>query len=241
MGDIVDRAGKAEALRRFAAEAFVVAHGGHRRRRQRPRHARGGRSRGRLQRQACRPRAGRHGCHRPTSMPSCTSSASPARRSRRPTPPTARRPRSSDPLALTPRLAQMARSTSGRPTLHHRRREDRVGKAVVLRRFVRLAGGRRARIVIIPTASSFQDEVVDAYTEVFTRLGAPHLSVVNPQDRADARASTRSPRSSRPLGSSWRSQPAELSQRLTAPCSARPSTGPTAAPSSGAPRQGPRS
>jgi cyanophycinase len=83
----------------------------------------------------------------------------------------------------------MARSSSGRPTLFViGGAEDRVGKAVVLRRFVRLAGGRRARIVIIPTASSFQDEVVDAYTEVFTRLGAPHLSVVNPQDRADARA-----------------------------------------------------
>ncbi|HEY7719635.1 MAG TPA: cyanophycinase [Pedococcus sp.] len=64
--------------------------------------------------------------------------------------------------------------------------EDRVGKAVVLRRFVRLAGGRRARIVIIPTASSVQDEVVDAYTEVFTRLGAPHLSVVNPADRTES-------------------------------------------------------
>src|SRR6476646_4823857 len=64
--------------------------------------------------------------------------------------------------------------------------EDRVGKATVLRRFVRLAGGRSARIVVIPTASSFQDEVVAAYTEVFTRLGAPEPSVVNPQDRAEA-------------------------------------------------------
>jgi cyanophycinase len=64
--------------------------------------------------------------------------------------------------------------------------EDRVGKAMVLRRFVRLAGGRSARIVVIPTASSFQDEVVAAYTEVFTRLGAPEPSVVNPQDRAEA-------------------------------------------------------
>ena len=42
----------------------------------------------------------------------------------------------------------------------------------MLRRFVRLAGGRRARIVLIPTASSFQDEVVASYREVFTRLGA---------------------------------------------------------------------
>jgi len=64
--------------------------------------------------------------------------------------------------------------------------EDRVGKATVLRRFVRLAGGRRARIVLIPTASSFQDEVVDAYTDVFTRLGAPAPTVVNPQHRTEA-------------------------------------------------------
>jgi cyanophycinase len=64
--------------------------------------------------------------------------------------------------------------------------EDRMGKATVLRRFVRLAGGRKARIVLIPTASSFQDEVTAAYTEVFTRLGAPKPSVVNPQSRQDA-------------------------------------------------------
>jgi cyanophycinase len=64
--------------------------------------------------------------------------------------------------------------------------EDRVGKATVLRRFVRLAGGRRARIVLIPTASSFQDEVTEAYTEVFTRLGAPAPVVVNPQSRQES-------------------------------------------------------
>ena len=81
----------------------------------------------------------------------------------------------------------MARSSGGKPTLFIiGGAEDRVGKAIVLRRFVRLAGGRRSRIVIIPTASSFQDEVVEAYTEVFTRLGAQHLSVVNPEDRQEA-------------------------------------------------------
>ncbi|MEO5982821.1 MAG: cyanophycinase [Pedococcus sp.] len=64
--------------------------------------------------------------------------------------------------------------------------EDRVGRATVLRRFVRLAGGRRAKIVLVPTASAFQDEVTQAYTEVFTRLGAPAPSVVNPQSRQDS-------------------------------------------------------
>ena len=64
--------------------------------------------------------------------------------------------------------------------------EDRVGTAVLLRRFVRLAGGRRARIVLIPTASSMQDEVTAAYREVFGRLGVSRLDVVNPASRADA-------------------------------------------------------
>lgn len=64
--------------------------------------------------------------------------------------------------------------------------EDRVGRSRLLRRFVRRAGGRRSRIVLIPTASSFQDEVAASYTDVFTRLGAPAPVVVNPTSRAQA-------------------------------------------------------
>lgn len=64
--------------------------------------------------------------------------------------------------------------------------EDRVGRATLLRRFVKLAGGKRSRIAIVPTASSFQDEVSDAYRDAFGRLGATNLSVVNPGSRADA-------------------------------------------------------
>lgn len=64
--------------------------------------------------------------------------------------------------------------------------EDRVGRATLLRRFVKLSGGRDSRIVIIPTASSFRQEVVAAYTEVFTRFGVTDIAVVNPTSR-DAR------------------------------------------------------
>lgn len=64
--------------------------------------------------------------------------------------------------------------------------EDRVGKAKILRRFVKLAGGKSAQIVIIPTASSFQDEVVAAYKQVFARHGASRSSVVNPRTRLEA-------------------------------------------------------
>lgn len=64
--------------------------------------------------------------------------------------------------------------------------EDRVGKAKILRRFVKLAGGKEARIVIIPTASSFQDEVVAAYRLVFARFGATGCAIVNPRTRSEA-------------------------------------------------------
>lgn len=62
-----------------------------------------------------------------------------------------------------------------------------MGRALVLRRFVRLAGGQKSRIVIIPTASSFVDEVVKAYTAVFTRLRAgADIQVVHAASRAAA-------------------------------------------------------
>jgi cyanophycinase len=64
--------------------------------------------------------------------------------------------------------------------------EDRVGRAALLRRFVRLSGGRQSRLVVIPTASSFQNEVVDSYRQVFTRFGVEAVEVVNPQSRRDA-------------------------------------------------------
>ena len=65
--------------------------------------------------------------------------------------------------------------------------EDKLGRSVVLKRFVRLAGGRQSRIVIIPTASSFVDEVVETYSRVFTRLRAgPDIGVVHAKSRAAA-------------------------------------------------------
>lgn len=64
--------------------------------------------------------------------------------------------------------------------------EDKVGRTTVLRRFVRLAGGCKARIVIIPTASSIPDEAVDTYTAIFSRLGAPVVVTVDPPSRPAA-------------------------------------------------------
>ncbi len=64
--------------------------------------------------------------------------------------------------------------------------EDRIGRSVVLKRFVKLAGGRRSHIVVIPTASSYADEVSEAYRDVFTRLRGGEVSVVNPTTRRDS-------------------------------------------------------
>ncbi|TWE12714.1 cyanophycinase [Rudaeicoccus suwonensis] len=62
--------------------------------------------------------------------------------------------------------------------------EDKVGKVTILRRFARLSGGRKSRIVIIPTASSVPGEVVHVYSTVFTRLGCASVTSVNPANRA---------------------------------------------------------
>jgi cyanophycinase len=64
--------------------------------------------------------------------------------------------------------------------------EDRVGRSIVLKRFVRLAGGRSSRIVVVPTASSYAEEVSEAYRDVFTRLRGGDVSVVHPRTRRDA-------------------------------------------------------
>ncbi len=65
--------------------------------------------------------------------------------------------------------------------------EDKLGRSVVLRRFVRLAGGRSSRIVVIPTASSFSTEAAALYRTVFARLKAgPDVQIVHPPTRAAA-------------------------------------------------------
>jgi cyanophycinase len=64
--------------------------------------------------------------------------------------------------------------------------EDKVGRATILRRFLRLAGGNDARIVVIPTASSFPDEAVRSYTAIFSRFGAAEVATVNPLSRPAA-------------------------------------------------------
>ncbi|MCP4392031.1 MAG: cyanophycinase [Gammaproteobacteria bacterium] len=63
--------------------------------------------------------------------------------------------------------------------------EERTGSMRVLRRFVKLCGGRKARIVIIPTASSLAD-TGDRYIAIFNKIGAASAISLPITERADA-------------------------------------------------------
>jgi cyanophycinase len=63
--------------------------------------------------------------------------------------------------------------------------EERTGSMRVLRRFAKLCGGRKSRIVIIPTASSLED-TGDRYIEIFNKIGVADAVSLPIAERADA-------------------------------------------------------
>ena len=63
--------------------------------------------------------------------------------------------------------------------------EERTGSPTVLKRFVRLCGGRKARIVIIPTASNLVD-TGDKYTKIFNKIGVADAISLPINERAEA-------------------------------------------------------
>ncbi|GAA2007487.1 cyanophycinase [Nakamurella flavida] len=64
--------------------------------------------------------------------------------------------------------------------------EDKVGKMTILREVVRLAGGPRARVVVLSTASSLGDEITHAYLQLFSSLGVENVVGIRPESRAQA-------------------------------------------------------
>ena len=66
--------------------------------------------------------------------------------------------------------------------------EDKLGDRVILSRFVQLAGGEDARIVVITTASSLGESAADVYREIFLALGAVEVVGVRPLTRTEANA-----------------------------------------------------
>lgn len=63
--------------------------------------------------------------------------------------------------------------------------EDKEGTSVILRKFVDVAGGDGARIVIIPTASKLED-TGRRYEKLFRKLGADEAKSLPLQSRDDA-------------------------------------------------------
>lgn len=66
--------------------------------------------------------------------------------------------------------------------------EDKQGDCKILREFVRRAGGRQAKIVVMTVATELPKEVGDNYIQVFERLGAEQVRVVDTDSREEAEA-----------------------------------------------------
>jgi cyanophycinase len=64
--------------------------------------------------------------------------------------------------------------------------EDKLRDRAILERFVQLAGGTRARIAIISTASSLGDEATELYSALFAREGAAESFGLRPTTREEA-------------------------------------------------------
>lgn len=65
--------------------------------------------------------------------------------------------------------------------------EDKTSDRLILRRFVELAGGPNARIVVLPTASGFHD-AGHRYVRVFNDLGVKCARSLEIREREDARS-----------------------------------------------------
>lgn len=64
--------------------------------------------------------------------------------------------------------------------------EDKEGDCIILREFVRRAGGTKARIVVMTAATSLPEEVGNNYVRIFERLGVEDVRVLDTQERRDS-------------------------------------------------------
>lgn len=65
--------------------------------------------------------------------------------------------------------------------------EDKTGRRVILEHFVHLAGGAQAQIVVIASASSFEDLVGQRYVSIFQELGAGRAEMLQARSRLETR------------------------------------------------------
>src|SRR4051812_32102723 len=67
--------------------------------------------------------------------------------------------------------------------------EDREGEMTILREFVRLSGGKEARIVLLPIATADPIEQEREYRRAFERIGVGEFRMLLPAHLGEAKGS----------------------------------------------------
>jgi len=63
--------------------------------------------------------------------------------------------------------------------------EDKYNERRILKKFLELAGGEKAEVLIVPVASDFPEFAADVYTQAFRNLGIAHPRVLRATSRQD--------------------------------------------------------
>ncbi|HEX9959423.1 MAG TPA: Type 1 glutamine amidotransferase-like domain-containing protein, partial [Pyrinomonadaceae bacterium] len=63
--------------------------------------------------------------------------------------------------------------------------EDKYNERRILRKFLELAGGEEANILIVPVSSDFPEFAADVYVQAFRRLGVANPRVLRATSRQD--------------------------------------------------------
>src|SRR5437868_15121207 len=63
--------------------------------------------------------------------------------------------------------------------------EDKYNERRIPRKFLELAGGDKAEVLIVPVASDFPEFAADVYTQACRKLGVANPLVLSPASRQD--------------------------------------------------------
>ena len=86
----------------------------------------------------------------------------------------------------SPRSAHLPPAGGAGPVILIGGAEDKLKAKRILTRFVKLAGGDDARIVVVSTASMFGERTLASYRTVFQELGAADVVGLDPHERDEA-------------------------------------------------------
>lgn len=64
--------------------------------------------------------------------------------------------------------------------------EDKENACLILREFMRLAGGEQAIIAVLTTATNSPEEAAEKYEKVFKKLGAKKVEAIDVSERSDS-------------------------------------------------------